>query len=80
MKPIIFLFIFLAAISCKEDMYSEHGLHPIYASDEYSVSTESSSGIVNYRNRHGKVAFTEKEWALDITKESNPYLYFYKLK
>ena len=42
-------------------MYSEHGLHPIYASDEYSVSTE-------------------KEWALDITEESNPCLYFYKLK
>ena len=61
-------------------MYSEHGLHPIYASDEYLVSTKSSSGIINYRNIHGKVAFTEKEWALDITEESNPYLYFYKLK
>ena len=63
-----------------EYYWNIHGLDPIYASDEYLVSTKSSSGIINYRNIHGKVAFTEKEWALDITEESNPCLYFYKLK
>lgn len=63
-----------------EYYWNIHGLHPIYASDEYLVKAASPSGIINYRNLHGKVAFTEEEWALDITEESNPCLYFYKLK
>ena len=63
-----------------EYYWNIHGLHPIYASDEYLVRAAAASSIINYRNRHGKVAFTEKEWALDITEESNPCLYFYKLK
>ncbi|MDE6452353.1 MAG: hypothetical protein K2L23_08770 [Odoribacter sp.] len=63
-----------------EYYWNIHGLDPIYASDEYLVKATSPSSIINYRNLHGKVDFTEKEWALNLQEDDNPCLYFYKLK
>lgn len=63
-----------------EYYWNVHGFAPIYASNNFMVIPCESASIISYRNIHGKNGHTQKEWNLNITEDSNPCLYFYRLK